>query len=152
MRTSMSFHKSSLVFGSAIALCLIVFFFIMKAVGLVHNVELRFLNVLILIGGIIFSINYRMQQDQAKMMTRDGDKTSYFDGIWQGMYTGFIASLLFSVFVFIYLNSDNQFMAYLHQYALFGSYLSPFSATDVILVESITTSFNRALIMILAIG
>ena len=43
-------------YGLKIAGCLIAFFLLMKLVGLVHHYELRFLNVIIQVGGIYLAL------------------------------------------------------------------------------------------------
>ena len=64
-------------------------------------------------------------------------KLEYLQGMLTGFITALIASLLFAVFIFIYLNIDGAFMQYLKTNQPFGSYLTPGSASLITVIEGV---------------
>jgi hypothetical protein len=109
------------------ALGLIVFFLLMKLLNLNTIVELRFLNVLILLVGV----RYVLLRKRAE----NGGKLDYLQGMMSGFMTAFVAAVLFAVFVFIYLNIDSAFMLYLRNTQPFGNYLTPASSSIITILE-----------------
>jgi len=111
------------------ALGMILFFLLMKILGMVTIVEFRFLNVVIMFIGIRYVL---INERRAK-----GGKLEYLPGMLKGFMTALFASILFSVFIFIYLSIDTEFMEYLKATQLFGSYLTPASSALVSVIEGI---------------
>lgn len=74
---------------------LVAYFLFLKLFGLHENAWLRFFNGLIMAAGIYFSIQYY------KMKT--GESFTYVDGFKTGILTGFIATLIFTIFMGIYM-------------------------------------------------
>jgi hypothetical protein len=52
-----------------------------------------------------------------------------------GFMTALLSAVIFSIFIFIYLNIDSGFMHYLQMTQAFGSYLKPASSALVTLGE-----------------
>ena len=72
-------------YGLKIAGALIAYFLFMQVVGLSHHVELRLLNVIIIVGGLYYSLK--------KFKTTHADHMNYFRGLVTGVATGAIASV-----------------------------------------------------------
>jgi hypothetical protein len=89
-------------YGLRIAAGLIVYFVIMKIVGLSHHVELRLINLVILTAGIYLALK--------KFKLTHTDHLNYFRGLIMGVATGGVASLVFGVFLFIYMKLDADMM------------------------------------------
>ncbi len=119
-------EKNAVRYGILTAALLIVFFFIMQALGLVNRYELRALNIVFLFSGVYLSVrNYR-----------NSDQATYLGGLGSGLLTSVTALVIFSTFVTIYLAGINpQFMEELRQYEYFGRYLNPYIAGAVIFLE-----------------
>ena len=72
---------------------LIVFFLAMKFSGLVEHVELRALNLVILVAGIYYALK--------KFKNTHEDHLNYFRGLVTGVATAAIGALGFTVFLFV---------------------------------------------------
>ncbi len=85
-------------YGLRIAAGLIVFFLIMRIIDLGHMTELRLLNLVILAAGIYLALK--------KFKATHSARLNYFRGLITGVATGGVASLIFGVFLFIYMKLD----------------------------------------------
>ena len=113
-------------FGLFTAIALVLFFFLMKGIGLLEQYELRILNVFILFAGVFLAMReYR----------RKFSSPQYLAGIGVGLMTSAVALILFSTFVVIYLANNPVFMETLKSYEYFGRYLNPYIAGFVIFLE-----------------
>jgi hypothetical protein len=106
---------------------IIAFFLLMKLVHLNTVVELRFLNIFI----VLFGVRYILLRKREE----NGGKLAYLDGMMTGFMTAFLSAVLFAVFIFIYLNIDSAFMFYLKATQPFGTYLTPASASLITVLE-----------------
>jgi hypothetical protein len=109
------------------ALGIVCFFLLMKLFGLNTIVELRFLNVLIILVGVRYVLVHKRAEN--------GGKLEYLNGIIAGFMTAFLAAVIFAVFIFIYLNLDSAFMLYLRNTQPFGNYLTPASSSIITVLE-----------------
>ncbi len=111
---------------------LMAYFFLMKSLGLVHIIELRLLNGLIMIGGLF-------------MLMRDLKKYpdfNYFKGLLHGIGTGILASTFFAIFSYIYLQFINpEFMQSIKENEILGSYLNKYLVALQIFIEGGASSF-----------
>ncbi|MFD0863494.1 DUF4199 domain-containing protein [Sungkyunkwania multivorans] len=82
-------------FGMVIALLLIGYFLLVRLFGWHENPWLRLLNGLIVGFGIYEAIRLRKLEK--------GKDFEYFDGFKTGIYTGFIATLIFVLFMGVYM-------------------------------------------------
>ncbi|MDQ3046278.1 MAG: DUF4199 domain-containing protein [Bacteroidota bacterium] len=90
-----SIEKNGIVIGLILAVSLMAYFFVMKAVGLAHITELRFFNYVILAIGIFYGI-YKFKRD----LHQD---EFYLKGWAQGIYISVVAVVVFSLFMSIYI-------------------------------------------------
>lgn len=91
----MDLNKLYLKYGIFIAIGLIAYFLIIKLIGLQEYIWLRLLNGLIVGFGIYSAIKKRKLLEQ--------DKFDYFKGFKSGLYSGFVATVIFVVFMAIYM-------------------------------------------------
>jgi len=121
-----SIEKNALRYGIITAISLIAFFFIMRALGLIDQYELRALNIIFLFSGVYLSVrNYRKSKT-----------ATYLGGLGTGLFTSVIALAIFAAFIMIYLAGiDPAFMESLREYEYFGQYLNPYIAGAVIFLE-----------------
>lgn len=111
-------EKIGLKYGLLTAAGLIVYFLLMKLAGLEHIVELRFLNGIIMAIGIVLAI-------RAYKTIQQGARIAYFKGIGTGLITAIVATVLFAVFMLIYIKAfDDRLLEVLSAERLFGERMS----------------------------
>lgn len=119
---------------------LIVYFLLMQVIGLSHHVELRLLNLFILIGGIYFALK--------KFKNTHEDHMNYFRGLIMGVATGAIASVIFAVFMFIYMNVDSSLMQSIVDNEPMGHYLNAYMSAFIIALEGVFSGLLVTFILI----
>lgn len=130
METTIDSHSTTVnmyKISALTALGLIAFFLLMKLLNLNTIVELRFLNVFFLLIGVRYILIRKRSENDGKL--------DYLQGMMSGFMTAFVAAVLFSGFVFIYLNIDLGFMHYLRETQAFGNYLTPASSAIITVLE-----------------
>ncbi len=120
---------------------LIVYFFLMKILGLVHVVELRALNIFILAGGILLALRAFKKVKP--------DTFEYFPALGTGALTSIVACAVFSLFTFFYLNIiDPSLMEAIIENDPMGRYLNPYLASVIISVEGIASGLLITFIIV----
>ncbi len=127
-------------YGLKIAGGLIVFFLLMKVIGLAHHYELRFLNVFIQVGGIFFALKKFKQTHEEHM--------NYFRALITGVATGAVASALFAVFLFVYMSVDSAFMQGIIENEPMGRYLNPYITAFMVALEGLFSGLLFTFIII----
>lgn len=96
-------NKTYLKYGAIIAISLIIYFLLMKVLGLHKYPVLSAFNAVLYGGGILRAM---------QTYKRDSDDFNYADG-WQiGFLSGTVATLIFTIFMAIYMMQiDTQFAA-----------------------------------------
>jgi hypothetical protein len=85
----------ALRYGIFITTALIAYFLVLRLFGLHENPWLRLFNGIAMAVGLFYSIKYY------KLIT--GNSFTYVDGFKTGLITGFIATILFTVFMAVYM-------------------------------------------------
>lgn len=114
-------------YGLRIAGVLIVYFVIMKIVGLSHHAELRLINLVILTVGIYMALK--------KFKLTHTDHLNYFRGLIMGVATGGIASLAFGIFLFVYIQLDTDMMKSIIENEPMGRFLNPYMSAFIVVLE-----------------
>jgi hypothetical protein len=128
------------IYGTAVALGLIVYFFLMYALGLVHVVELRLLNLLILLAGIYYALKqYRRTHE---------DHLNYFRGMSIGVATATIGASTFAAFLLIYLKIDSNLMQSIIEREPMGRYLNEYIAAAVVTLEGVFSGFTVTYVLL----
>jgi dolichyl-phosphate-mannose--protein O-mannosyl transferase len=127
-------------YGLKIGVGLIVFFLLMKVVGLVHIYELRFLNVIIQVAGIYYALK--------KFKETHGQHINYFRALVTGVSVGAIGSLLFAIFLFAFLMVDHNLMLDIIEKEPMGRYLNPYIAAFMVALEGIFSGLLFTFILI----
>jgi hypothetical protein len=120
-------------YGLRIAGGLIGYFLLMMLLNLHHHVELRFTNLIILVAGVYFALK-RFKR------THNGS-LNYFRGLIMGVATSGIASLLFGVFLFLYMQLESGLMESIKSNEPMGRYLNPYMASFIVLLEGFFSGF-----------
>jgi hypothetical protein len=127
--------------GSTIFVLLVVFFLIMKSLGLHEITSLHYFNGLFLLFGLFLALSKISKKNESK-------KIEYFVGIKIGMRMTLIAIIPFAIFIALYLKIDTAFMTFLNHNAIFGDFLSPLVAALAIAVEGIVSGFVLTFILL----
>ncbi len=127
-------------YGIRIAVALIAFFLLMKVIGLSNHVELRMLNLLILAAGIYFALK--------KFKKTHQDHLNYFRALVIGVGSGAVGTLIFSVFLFLYMIIDPSMMLDIKNNSEMGRYLNPYIAAFVVAFEGFFSGFLVTFILI----
>ena len=114
-------------YGLQIAAGLILFFLIMRILGLGHMTELRLLNLLILTAGIFLALKKFKQTHFARL--------NYFRGLITGVATGGVASLIFGFFLFVYMKLDDGLMRTIIENEPMGRYLNAYIVAFIVVLE-----------------
>jgi hypothetical protein len=114
-------------YGIRIAASLIIYFLVMKFLGLSHHVELRLMNLLILTAGVYLALK--------KFKNTHSDNLNYFRGLIMGVATAGIGSLIFGLFLFVYMKADSDMMQSIIDNEPMGRYLNPYIASFIVVLE-----------------
>ena len=120
-------------YGLRIAAGLIGFFILMKLFGWHHHVELRFLNLFIMVAGVYYGL--KKFKD-----THDGG-LNYFRGLIMGVAIAGLGSLLFGLFLFTYMQLDADLMQSIKDNEPMGRYLNPYIASFMVMLEGFFSGF-----------
>ena len=139
MNSRITIERTAEKYGLFTAIGLIVLFFLMKVLGVVHVIELRALNFFVLAVGVVMSLRFFSKTKP--------ESFTYLKGLGLGVLTGIVASVLFGLFVFIYTNFiDPAFMQSIIENEPFGQYLNPYIAGVAVTVEGIASGLILAFI------
>ncbi len=128
-------------YGIRIAVGVIAFFLLMKVAGLFHIVELRVLNLFILVAGIYLALK--------KFKATHETHLNYFRALSVGVATGAIGSVLFAAFFFVYLSFiDTGFMVWLQQNEAMGRFLNPYIVSFIIALEGVFSALLVTFVLI----
>jgi hypothetical protein len=127
-------------YGVKIAAGLIVYFMLMKLLGLSHHVELRLLNIFIQVGGIYYALK--------KFKETHGAHINYFRALIVGVSTGAIGSVIFAVFLFAYMKLDANMMQSIIDNEPMGRYLNAYMASFIVALEGVFSSLLVTFVLI----
>lgn len=127
-------------YGIRIAIGVIAFFLLMKFAGFFHVVELRMLNIFILVAGIFLALR--------KFKTTHGNHINYFRALVVGVVTGAVGSVLFAIFLFIYVHIDSDFMKWLQENEPMGRFLNPYIVSFIVALEGLFSSLLVTFVLI----
>lgn len=127
-------------YGLRIAAGLIVYFFLMKLIGWGHNAELRLFNLAILTVGIWAALK--------KFRSTHTDRLNYFRGLIMGVATGAVASLVFGLFLFLYMQLDEAFMQSIRDNEPMGRYLNPYMSAFIVALEGFFSGLLMTFILL----
>lgn len=128
-----SIDRLRLKYGLLIFTGLTAFFITMKLVGLVHVLELRVVNLLIVGGGIYYGLReYRLTYEHA---------TNYFNSFRFGLISGALGIIPFALMMVAYLSASPEFMAEVRATEIMGPFLNPVNIGFVLLAEGLGSVF-----------
>jgi hypothetical protein len=127
-------------YGVRIGVGLTLYFVVMHLSGLSHHVELRLLNLVILMSGVYFALK--------KFKQTHADHLNYFRALVTGVSTAAIGSFIFAVFLFAYMKLDSSLMAYIVENEPMGRYLNPYIASFIVALEGLFSGLLVTFILI----
>jgi EamA domain-containing membrane protein RarD len=133
-------NQISQIYGTLIFLGLTVYFFLMYAIGAIHVVELRLLNIFIMVIGVYLAMKqYRR--------THDGHM-NYFRALTLGTATAVIGTATFALFLFFFLKLEGNLMQSIQENEPLGHYLNPYIASYAVLLEGIFSGFGVSYLLV----
>jgi ABC-type Fe3+-siderophore transport system permease subunit len=127
-------------YGIKIAAGLIAFFLLMWVIGLGHHVELRLLNLFILTAGIFFGLK--------KFKETHHDHLNYFRALITGVAMGAIGSIIFALFLFIWMKVDTEMMDAIIANEPMGRYLNAYITAFVVALEGVFSGLLVTFVLI----
>ena len=128
-------------YGLKIAGGLIAYFLLMYAIGWIHVVELRLLNVFILVGGVFMALK--------KFKNTHEDHLNYFRALVTGVATAAVASLVFAAFLFVFMKFiDPSLMTYIEEHEPMGRFLNPYIASFIVALEGVFSGLLVTFVLI----
>ncbi|HEX5169042.1 MAG TPA: DUF4199 domain-containing protein [Cyclobacteriaceae bacterium] len=127
-------------YGLRIAAGLILYFVLMKILGFAHHAELRLLNLVILVLGVYFALK--------KFKNTHEDHLNYFRALITGVATAAIASLVFALFLFLYMKADTNMMQSIRDGEPMGRYLNPYIAAFIVALEGVFSGLLVTFVLI----
>src|SRR5688572_19334289 len=128
------------IYGTLITIALIIYFFAMYALGLVHVIELRLLNLFIMLGGIYMAMKQYKRTHAGHL--------NYFRGLTVGVSTATIGASTFAAFLLIYLKIDGNLMQSIIENEPMGRYLNEYVAAAVVTLEGVFSGFTMTYLLL----
>jgi hypothetical protein len=133
-------HRIPEIYGTFIAVGLILYFFIAYAVGFLHIIEFRLLNLVIMGVGIYLSLKQFKRTHAGEL--------DYFRALTIGVSSAFIGTSTFVLVLFLYLKIDGSLMRSIIENEPMGVYLNSYIATFAVWFEGIFSGFIMTFILI----
>jgi glucose uptake protein GlcU len=127
-------------YGLRIAGGLIAYFLVMKVIGLSHHVELRLLNLVILVAGVYYALK--------KFKETHGKHINYFRALATGVATAAIGSLGFALFMFLFMKLDASMMQSIIDNEPMGRYLNAYMAAFIVALEGVFSGLLVTFVLI----
>ena len=128
------------IYGTFIAIGMVLYFFIAYIFGFLHIIELRMLNLFIMGAGIFFALKQFQRTHVGQL--------DYFRALAVGVSSGFIGTSTFVLFLFLYLKVDTALMQNIIESEPMGPYLNAYIATFAVWLEGIFSGFIMTFILI----
>jgi hypothetical protein len=127
-------------YGFKIAGGLIGYFLLMRVIGQTHHVELRLLNLLILAAGIYYALK--------KFKATHGKHLNYFLALATGVGVGAIGSMVFAMFLFIWMKLDATLMKSIIDNDPMGLHLNAYMAAFIVALEGVFSGLLVTFVLI----
>lgn len=132
--------KKGVTYGVATAVVMILFFLLMKAVGLADQYHLRYLNVIFLFGGVYLCLRSYQKTLPVTRVSEENRGTFLKVGS-AGLVMIHVTAILFAGFVAAYLISKPEFLRTLQEEAPMGHYFSDLGAAMIVFAEIVAAGF-----------
>jgi hypothetical protein len=116
----------------------------MKLTGLAHHVELRLLNLVILVIGVYLALKKLREANEYRL--------NYFRALITGFTTATIGSVLFAIFLFIYMKVDEGMMQAIIEGEPMGRYLNAYIAAFIVALEGVFSGLLVTFVILNYVG
>ncbi len=137
--SNITIEKVALKYGLYTFGGLVVYFLIMYFSGFAHIIELRNLNLFIIVPGIWFALNHFKENSNSHL--------NYFEGISVGTLTGAIAAIPFSVFMFFFMIYNVDFMMKIRESVPFAQYVNPYIIAFIVTFEGFISGMMTSFVL-----
>lgn len=127
-------------YGVRIAVGLILYFLVMYFLGLAHQVELRLLNLLILVAGVYLALK--------KFRETNENSLNYFRALVTGVSTAAIGAVIFAIFLFTFMTLNEPLMISIRENEPMGRFMNPYIASCVVALEGLFSGLLVTFILI----
>lgn len=128
------------IYGTYIFIGLLAYFFICYLLGVIHVLELRLFNFMIMCAGVYYAMKqYRRTHN---------DHINYFRALTIGVSSAFIGTSTFVLFLFILFTSNQNIYQEVVKNAPMGEHLNVYIATSAVWFEGIFSGFMATFILI----
>jgi len=127
------------IYGTFIFAGLLVYFLVMLAFGLVHVIELRLLNLLIMGTGIYFALRQFRRTHEERL--------NYFRALAVGVTTGFIGTSTFVLFLFFFMQIQKNFLNSVLSGEPMAPYMNTYTAAFAVWIEGIFSGLIMTFIL-----
>jgi hypothetical protein len=128
------------IYGTYIFIGLVAYFFICYLLGVIHVLELRLFNFIIMCAGVY----YAMKQYQKT----HNDHINYFRALTIGISSGFIGTSTFVLFLFILFTLNQNMYQEVVKNAPMGAHMNVYIATSAVWFEGMFSGFMATFILI----
>lgn len=125
--------KIALRYGALFFAGLLGIFLLSYLAGVADNYYLRFLNGFVHVVALYYGI-------KQLRLERPETLHNYVSGVSQGIYVGAVGSLLFGVFIMLFLVASPSLMAELQQATNLGTALTPVTSAIITVMEGLAVS------------
>jgi hypothetical protein len=133
-------HRIPQSYGVRIAVGLIAYFLVMYFMGLAHQVELRLLNLLILVTGVYLALR--------KFRETNENRLNYFRALVTGVSTAAIGAFIFAIFLFTFMTLNETLMESIRANEPMGRFMNPYIASCVVALEGLFSGLLVTFILI----
>jgi hypothetical protein len=131
------------IYGTYITIGLIAYFWICYMLGLIHVLELRLFNFIIMCTGVYFALKQFRRTHQGHL--------NYFKALSIGVASSFIGTSTFVLFLFILFNINHDIYQAVVKAAPMGIHLNAWIATSAVWFEGIFSGFMATFLLVNAI-
>lgn len=127
-------------YGLRIAGGLILYFVLMKLAGLSHHVELRLLNLVVMVAGVYFALKKFRKGHEGHL--------HYFRALVTGVATSTIGSCVFALFLFLYMKLDRGLMQAIVENEPMGRFLNEYIVSFIVALEGVFSGLLVTFVLI----
>jgi hypothetical protein len=128
------------IYGTLIALGLIVYLGIMYLIGLAHIIELRLLNIFIILAGVYYALKQYARTHAGHL--------NYFKGLVIGIAASTIGVFTFALILFFWLQLDQNLQNIVLKNSPMGIHLNPYISCAAIVIEGVFSGFFVTFILL----
>jgi len=128
------------IYGTFIFLGLTAYFFICYLLGIIHVIELRLFNFLIMCAGVYYAMKQYRRTHEGHL--------NYFRALSVGVASSFIGTSTFVLFLFILFSINQDIYQEVIKNAPMGQNLNRFIATSAVWFEGMFSGFMATFILI----